>query len=108
MNRDSDWLDGYGDFVLGFFTENRKTMFEPYTGETSGSRFFTLRGGVSHDLLFGQTSVYVGAGILFTGSAWGENPIEGLGDAFWSDTRLLGYTGIVLGSIIAIGAVLDY
>ena len=44
---------------------------------------------------------------MFTGSAWGENPIEGLGDAFWSDTRIIGYTltgaGIVLGTIIAIG-----
>ena len=108
MNRSSDWLDGYGDLVLGVFTENRTTMFEPYTNNTSGSRFFSLRGGISHDLVFGQTNVYLGAGLLFTGSAWGENPIEGLGDAFWSNTRLVGYTataaGVVLGSIIIVAA----
>lgn len=108
LNRSSDWLDGYGDLVLGVFTENRRTMFEPYTANTSGSRFFSLRGGISHDLVFGQTNVYLGAGLLFTGSAWGENPIEGLGDSFWSNTRLLGYTitgaGIIVASIIIVAA----
>ncbi|MEC7985012.1 MAG: tail fiber domain-containing protein, partial [Myxococcota bacterium] len=106
LNRSFDWLDAYGDFVLGAFTENRKTLFKPYTGNTSGSRLLSLRGGISRDLVFGQTNFYVGAGLLFTGSAWGERPLEGLGDAFWSNTRFVGYTvtvgGLILGGIIVL------